>query len=286
MGKARYLIVLVLITALALVIGCAKKPPTIERVSPNQGPEKGGTTITITGLNFREDATVTIGGKAATSVTVASKTEITAVTPSGAVGSADIVVTNVKHELSATLTGGFTYLDTTKPQVTSTTPADGDAIDPKDAVDTDVNRLVVTYSEPIASNGSMTISMESLEDALAKHEADIEGSVSFEGNSIVFTPGEDLVSARKYTVSVSGVQDVAGNAASDHTFSFSITTPERVHFYTVRKGDNLKTIAARPDVYDDMSKWPWLVEGNQDDYNFDRDRIIAGQRLLVPWWDK
>lgn len=286
MGKVRYLMMLALIAALTVMMGCAgcKKPPTIESISPNEGPETGGTTITITGTNFKEGATVTIGGNSAKSVTVASKTQITAVTPPGKVGPADVVVTN-PNQLSATLSGGFTYTDATPPKVSSTDPADGAAIDPKDAVDTGVTKITVTYDEPIASEGAIKVYMVSLEDALAKHEGDVEGTVSYEGNSIIFTAAKPLVSARKYTVTVSGVKDLAGNSASDYTFSFSIKTPKRVHWYTVRKGDTLPKIAARPDTYDDASKWPWIVEGNQDDYSFDRDKIYVGQKLFIPWWE-
>ncbi len=286
MGKVRYLIMLALIAALAVMMGCAgcKKPPTVESVSPNKGPETGGTTIKITGTNFKEGATVTIGGNPAKNVTVASKTEITAITPPGKVGAVDVVVTN-PNQLSGTLSGGFTYTDATPPKVSSTDPADGALIDPKDAVDTGVTKITVTYNEPIASEGTIKVHMVSLEDALAKHEGDIEGTISYEGNSIIFNAAKPLISARKYTVSVSGVKDLAGNAASDYTFGFSIKTPKRVHWYIVRKGDTLPKIAARPDTYDNAKRWPWIVEGNQDDYNFDRDKIYVGQRLFIPWWE-
>lgn len=52
-------------------------------------------------------ASVTIGGAAATSVVVVSDTEITVVTPAGAEGSADVVVTTDGG--SDTLADGFTY---------------------------------------------------------------------------------------------------------------------------------------------------------------------------------
>ena len=60
-------------------------PPTVTTVSPNAGPTKGGTAITITGTGFTAPASVKIGQGvyppvAATDVTVVSPTEITAVT--------------------------------------------------------------------------------------------------------------------------------------------------------------------------------------------------------------
>lgn len=82
--------------------------PTATAVSPSSGPTTGGTSISITGTGFANGATVSVGGAAATSVNVTSDTTITAVTPAGSAGSADVVVT-LPGSLSATITGGFTY---------------------------------------------------------------------------------------------------------------------------------------------------------------------------------
>jgi heme/copper-type cytochrome/quinol oxidase subunit 2 len=84
--------------------------PTITSVSPSTGPNNGGTAITIAGTNFVGGATVTIGGKPATSVNVVSPTTITAVTPVAAIGATtvDVVVTNPDAS-TTTSTGGFHY---------------------------------------------------------------------------------------------------------------------------------------------------------------------------------
>ncbi|WP_308438227.1 IPT/TIG domain-containing protein [Streptomyces glebosus] len=68
----------------------------------------GGTPVTITGTNLT-GATVTIGGNPATGVMVnATGTQLTAITPPGAAGPADVTVTTPGG--SATLVGGFTYV--------------------------------------------------------------------------------------------------------------------------------------------------------------------------------
>jgi IPT/TIG domain len=54
-------------------------------------------------------ASVTIGGTAATSITVVSPTQITATTPAHAAGAVNVVVTNADAQ-SATLASGFTYV--------------------------------------------------------------------------------------------------------------------------------------------------------------------------------
>jgi Tol biopolymer transport system component len=67
--------------------------PSIQPLTPNRGPVTGGTAITITGTQFFPGATVTVGGVAATDVQVLSNTQIVAVTPAGAEGQQDVVVT-------------------------------------------------------------------------------------------------------------------------------------------------------------------------------------------------
>jgi hypothetical protein len=84
--------------------------PTITSVSPGSGGVEGGTEVTVTGTAFDTapgGTTVTIGGSAATAVTVSSSTSLTCVAPAGAAGPADVVVTT--SEGPATLAEGFAY---------------------------------------------------------------------------------------------------------------------------------------------------------------------------------
>ncbi|MHB8799707.1 MAG: IPT/TIG domain-containing protein [Thermoanaerobaculia bacterium] len=84
---------------------------TLLGVSPKSGPAGGGTAITLTGTGFLAGAGVTVRGVAAGSVVVASSGTITANTPAGAIGPADVVVTN-PGGATATLPGGFVYTAT------------------------------------------------------------------------------------------------------------------------------------------------------------------------------
>jgi len=87
----------------------AMMTPTIGSVSPVSGSIAGGTTVTITGDDFPVTNTaVTIGGNAATSVTVTGATSLTAVTPQGSAGAAEVEVTTPAG--SAALARGFTYV--------------------------------------------------------------------------------------------------------------------------------------------------------------------------------
>jgi hypothetical protein len=95
--------------------------PVITDVSPTAGPTTGGTSITITGTNFTGATAVTIGGTAATGVTIANATTITAATPAGTAGAADVAVTTLGG--TGTGAGLFTYCAT--PTVTGISPTAG-----------------------------------------------------------------------------------------------------------------------------------------------------------------
>jgi hypothetical protein len=75
-------------------IGTPLPAPAVSEVTPATGPAAGGTAITIKGSGFLPGATVTIG-EPASSVKVLSETEITAVTPPHAAGSAPVVVSDL-----------------------------------------------------------------------------------------------------------------------------------------------------------------------------------------------
>lgn len=82
--------------------------PAVHSITPNTGATAGGTEVTIRGLRFAAGATVTIGGRPATDVTVQSGEALTARTPAGAAaGVADVVVSVGGR--SGSLTGGFSY---------------------------------------------------------------------------------------------------------------------------------------------------------------------------------
>ncbi len=88
---------------------CPAPTPSISFVNPSSGQTTGFTAFTIFGTNFTGATSVTVGGVAATSIVVVSSTAITALSPAHSVGAIDIVV--VTPNGTATLVGGFTYLD-------------------------------------------------------------------------------------------------------------------------------------------------------------------------------
>ncbi|MDQ0935156.1 IPT/TIG domain-containing protein [Streptomyces turgidiscabies] len=81
--------------------------PTIATVAPASGPTSGGTAVTITGTSLDSTDSVTFDGTAAP-FSVINATTLSAVTPPGTAGAADVVVTNPAG--SDTAVDAFTYV--------------------------------------------------------------------------------------------------------------------------------------------------------------------------------
>lgn len=80
----------------------------INSVTPSAGSSVGGTDVTIRGVGFAAGATITIGGRAATDVTVRGSDVIAAKTPASSIaGPVDVVVT--LNGRTSALTAGFRY---------------------------------------------------------------------------------------------------------------------------------------------------------------------------------
>ena len=82
---------------------------SILSVFPNIGLVGGGALITISGSYLSGATSVTIGGAPATNLIVVSPTTITAVTPTGTLGPADVVVTTPAGTLTSL--NGFSYVN-------------------------------------------------------------------------------------------------------------------------------------------------------------------------------
>ncbi len=88
-------------------------PPTVTAVDAAIGSTSGGDTIDIVGSNFvNGGTTVDFGTAAATSVTVDSATQLTAVSPSGLAGSVDVTVTTSVGTSPTSSADKFLYVST------------------------------------------------------------------------------------------------------------------------------------------------------------------------------
>ncbi len=95
--------------------------PTVSSILPSSGPLSGGVSVTITGANFTGATGVTIGGTAATSLTVVSDTSITCTTPAGSAGAASVLVTTPDGTNAANTL--YTYV--AAPTVSGVSPSSG-----------------------------------------------------------------------------------------------------------------------------------------------------------------
>ncbi|MFD9872191.1 IPT/TIG domain-containing protein [Streptomyces niveus] len=97
-------------------------PPTISTINPSQGPTTGGTTVTLTGTGMTGSTAVRFASTNATSFTVNSATQITAVSPPRAAGAAAVIVV---HPTGNSTSVTFTYVVATVPVVTGVAPSSG-----------------------------------------------------------------------------------------------------------------------------------------------------------------
>jgi hypothetical protein len=80
----------------------------VKEITPSVGPVAGGTSVTITGTGFATGDQVIFGGIPATSLTVASSSQLIATTPPHAAGTVDVELTSAAGQKSS-LPQSFTY---------------------------------------------------------------------------------------------------------------------------------------------------------------------------------
>lgn len=96
--------------------------PTVQTVSPANGPAGGGQSVTITGTNFNNTTSVTFGGTAGV-ITANTPTSLTVTTQGHVAGTVDVVVTAAGG--SVTKPASYTFLP--GPVITTVSPSSGPA---------------------------------------------------------------------------------------------------------------------------------------------------------------
>jgi len=92
--------------------GACASLPAITKISPSFGPIAGGTTVTISGTNLNGATQVLFGSTPATSYTVVSPSEITAVSPAQAAAALNVYVITPAGTSAAVAGDVFTYTST------------------------------------------------------------------------------------------------------------------------------------------------------------------------------
>jgi len=105
--------------------GSTKPPaPTVTGVSPASGNSLGGDTVTITGTGFTGATSVSVGGNSAPSFTVTDDTHLTATTPFGTAGVADVTVFGPGGASAVTSADHYTFVKAV-PVITGISPKSG-----------------------------------------------------------------------------------------------------------------------------------------------------------------
>jgi hypothetical protein len=114
--------------------------PTVTAIDPNEGPETGGTSVTITGTGFTGATSVRFGAKEATTYTVLSTTSISATSPAG-IGAVNVTVTTTAGTSAGAPANLFTYLGEEPPPPAAPTVT---AIDPNEGPETGGTSVTIT----------------------------------------------------------------------------------------------------------------------------------------------
>jgi len=128
--------------------------PAITSVNPNFGPLTGGTTVVITGTGFFgifSSSGVMFSGVNASTYTVNSSTQITAIAPAHAIGVVDIVVTSTASATPIVLADRYTYYPL--PTVTNANPNFGALTGGTTVVITGTNFNGIFVSSGVRFNG-------------------------------------------------------------------------------------------------------------------------------------
>ncbi len=148
--------------------GSPAQPARLGQVFPTAGSTRGGSPVTLTGVNFTPETKVTIGGQSAI-VTYLNPTTLRTLTPvAGAAGTVDVSTTNDANTF--TLSKAFTYITPTPPTVQVLTP---------------------TPSQTAGAGGVLGISWNSSDNrGLSKHRVSLLRDTTFVTDLAADLPGD------------------------------------------------------------------------------------------------
>lgn len=209
---------------LSLVNGSITIPeaaPVVSAIDPSSGPATGGTPVAISGANFQNGATLTIGGVAASGGTVNGPSSISATTGAHTAGVANVVVTNPDAQ-SGTLTNGFTY--------TSIGPGNADlTVSKSDSPDPATVGGSITYTVAVANNGPDAATGVVLSDTLPAELSYVtasatQGSLSLAGSTVTWTIGA-LANGGSATATIVTTPTAPGQVANSVTVAGTQNDP-------------------------------------------------------------
>lgn len=137
-------------------------PPTVSAILPNSGTTIGGTGVSITGTNFTGATSVKFGSTPAVSPHVDSDTQISAVSPTGSVGTVDVTVTTPGGTSATSSNDQFTYQVVGPTTVTNTNDSGPGSLRAAIArANTDGSGDSVSFSIPLSDPGCNSLKTQS-----------------------------------------------------------------------------------------------------------------------------
>lgn len=171
---------------------------SVTSISPANGADGGGTSVTITGTGFTATTTATIGGAACTAPVI-TPTTLTCTAGANTPGVADVVVTRGAN--SSTLSAGFTYVTLPNLSVTD-----------------------ISYSESIGSvSFTVTASATAAMPITFSYATSNGTAVAGTDYTAASGTGNIAVSTGSTTVNLTLANDVLDE--DDETFTFTISSP-------------------------------------------------------------
>jgi IPT/TIG domain len=194
-------------------------------VIPGAGTTAGGTSVRISGVNFATGATVTIGGKPATEVSVIDSSTLTAVTPAHDAGSTDVIVS--VNGQSATLASAYTFSTNAPPVIASISVKGSKPREPSQFADIDETVSV----SAVVTDGETPVSQ-----LLIDWSADA-GTFSGTGPNVTWTAPHTFTTPGDVTLRLTVTERYqAGNSASGEN-QVKGTTKLRLHNSPKEVGD-------------------------------------------------
>jgi large repetitive protein len=185
---------------------------TVQGVTPSAGPLASGTAVTITGTGFTTATLVDFGTTAATSFTVNSPTQITAISPAETAGTVDVTVTSPAGTSATSATDRFTFV--AAPTVTAVSPAAGPLSGGTSVTITGTNFTGATLVD-FGTVPAVKVVVVSATQITANSPAEAAGTVDVTVTSPGGTSASSAADHFAYTVApvVTGVSPAAGPLA-------------------------------------------------------------------------
>src|SRR5581483_4364617 len=186
--------------------------PSVTAVSPGEGPDGGGTTVTVTGTGFLTATGVTFDGTAGTSLHVTSDTSLTIVAPAGTASATpvDVVVTNPSGSSATSSADHYTY--DAQPTVTSVSPGAGRAAGGTTVTLTGTGFLTATGVRFGATSASFAVDSDTQITATAPAHSAGTVDVTVSSSSGTSSTGAADTFTYDTTPTVTAVSPSAGNA--------------------------------------------------------------------------